>query len=206
MNIEDVKAFYYNVMRMVEKLVISKGSQPFQRSLDNRLVTGKHEDGWKQTPRKIIFSDRLRWCTIILLPLPYRRNRNGDYIVERIIHQPKLLEFLRDLPVCTGVGVRRDVVGFEEFHSTIFGETVELNGFLDLSGMAAAAGFKFRARNMTALGLQVVGTGLNKNVSTGDDLWGLPWTEPPGLRNWRYPIRIYMLFCSCRYHDEGFIP
>ena len=45
--------------------------------------------------------------------------------------------------------------------------------------MAAAAGFKFRARNMTALGVQVVGTVLNKNVSTGDDLWGLPWADLP---------------------------
>ena len=32
---------------------------------------------------------------------------------------------------------------------------------------------------MTALGVQVVGTVLNKTVSTGDDLWGLPWAELP---------------------------
>ena len=63
------------------------------------------------------------------------------------------------------------------------GETVELNGFLDVSGMAAAAGFKLRARNMTALGVQVVGTVLNMNLSTGDDLRGLPWAElPPNLQ------------------------
>ena len=135
---------------MAGKLVISKDSQPFQQNLDNRLVTGIHEDGWKQTPGKIMFGDSLNWCVII--SLPKRRNRNGDYIVERIIHQPKLLDVLRDLSVCTGVGVRRDVQGIEEFYSTISGETVELNGFLDLSGMAAA-GFKLRARNMTALGV-----------------------------------------------------
>ena len=81
-----------------------------------------------------------------------------NYIVERIIPQPRLLEVLRDLLVCTGVGVRRDVVGIEDFYSTISGETVELNRFLDLSGMVAAAGFKLRARNMIALGVQVVGT------------------------------------------------
>ena len=81
-----------------------------------------------------------------------------NYIVERIIPQPRLLEVLRDLLVCTGVGVRREVVGIEDFYSTISGETVELNRFLDLSGMVAAAGFKLRARNMIALGVQVVGT------------------------------------------------
>ena len=32
---------------------------------------------------------------------------------------------------------------------------------------------------MTALGVQVVGTVLNKKFSMGDDLWGLPWAELP---------------------------
>ena len=30
---------------------------------------------------------------------------------------------------------------------------------------------------MTAIGVQVQGTLLNKNVSTGDDCWGLRWEE-----------------------------
>ena len=30
-----------------------------------------------------------------------------------------------------------------------------------------------------ALGVQIVGTVLNKTVSTGDDLWGLLWAELP---------------------------
>ena len=43
-----------------------------------------------------------------------------------------------------------------------------------------------RARNMTALGVQVVRTVLNKTVSTGDDLWGLPWAElTPSLQVYR---------------------
>ena len=32
---------------------------------------------------------------------------------------------------------------------------------------------------MTALGVQVFGTVLNKNESLGDYLWGLPWAELP---------------------------
>ena len=94
-----------------------------------------------------MFSDSLSWCELI--SLPNRRNKNGDYIVERIQPQPRLLQFLRDLPVCTAL---------------VSEETVELNGFLDFSEMAAAAGCKLRARNMTALGVQVVGTVPNKNV------------------------------------------
>ena len=60
MDVEDVKASYFNVMRMAGKLVISKDSQHFQQSLDSRLVTGIHKDGWKQTLGKIMFSDSLR--------------------------------------------------------------------------------------------------------------------------------------------------
>ena len=68
----------------------------------------------------------------------------------------------------------------------VSGEDVELNGFVDLSAMSAAAGFKLRARNMTTLGVQVLGTVLNKTVSTGEDLWGLPWAElPPSLQIFR---------------------
>ena len=66
--------------------------------------------------------------------------------------------------------------------------------------MSAAVGFKLRARNMTALGVQVVGTDLNKTVSTGDNLWGLPWANlPPVSRCMGLEISglwIYLLFCT----------
>ena len=94
-----------------------------------------------------------------------------------------MLEVLRNLPPCTGVGVRRDIVGIEDFYTLISGESVELNGFVDLSVMSEAAGFKLRARNMTALEVQVVGTVLNKTVSMGDTLWGLPWADLPNKVN-----------------------
>ena len=159
-------------------------------------MTGLQEDGWKQTPGKIMFGNGLTW--LVIISLPYQRNRNRDYIVERIRPQPRFLQVLRDLPVCAGVGVRRDVVGIEDFYSTISGEAVKLNRFLDISGMAAAAGFKLRARNMTALGAQVVGTVLNKNVSMGDDLWGLLWAElPPSLQVYGIEdIRFRYIFLS----------
>ena len=68
----------------------------------------------------------------------------------------------------------------------IYGEIVELNGFVDLYAMSVAAGFKLRARNMTALGVHVFGSVLNKTVSTGDDLWGIPWGNlPPSLQVYR---------------------
>ena len=66
--------------------------------------------------------------------------------------------------------------GLRSFINTLLsGGDFELNGFVDLSVMSAAAGFKLRVKNMTALGVEVLGTFLNKTVLTGDDLWGLPW-------------------------------
>ena len=59
MDVKEVKASYYEVMRMAGKLVISKDSQPFKCHLDDRLVTGLQEDGWKQTPGKIMFGNGL---------------------------------------------------------------------------------------------------------------------------------------------------
>ena len=46
MDVEDVKASYYDVMRMAGKLVISKDSQPFQRHLDN--VGDGYTRGWME--------------------------------------------------------------------------------------------------------------------------------------------------------------
>ena len=165
-------------MRMAGEIVT--GTQIFKSRIDDRSVPGIREDGWMQTSGKIMFGDCLTWTGII--SLPYKRDKNGDYLISRIVVQPRLLEVLKDLPVCTGVGVRRDVVGIEEFYSLLSGETVELNGFVDLSAMAAAAGYKLRARNMTAMGVQILGIVLNKTVFTGDDSWGVPWNElPPSL-------------------------
>ena len=70
MDIEDVKASYYDVMRIAGKVIILKDSQMFQCHLDNRLVAGLQDDQWKQTPGKIMFGNGLT--------LPYRMNRNGD--------------------------------------------------------------------------------------------------------------------------------
>ena len=61
-------------------------------------------------------------------------------------------------------------MGIDEFYTLLSGKDVKLNGFVDLSAMSAATGFKLSARNMTALGVQVLGTVLNKTVSTGDVL------------------------------------
>ena len=99
--------------------------------------------------------------------------------MRRMEVQPEILELLLDIPVCTGLGVRRDIKDIEDFYSTISGKDIEMLGFIDLSSLAIAAGYKLRAKNMTAMGVQVMGTILNKCVSTGDNQWGQIWSHIP---------------------------
>ena len=69
MDVEDVKASYYDVMRMSGELVISDpGTQISKSKIDDRPDPGIREDGWKQTPGKIMFGDSLTWTGIISLP------------------------------------------------------------------------------------------------------------------------------------------
>ena len=66
MDVEDVKVSYYDVMRMAGKIVISNpGTQTFKKRIDDRLVSGIKEDGWKQTLGKIMLGDSLTWTGII---------------------------------------------------------------------------------------------------------------------------------------------
>ena len=56
----------------------------------------------------------------------------------------------------------------EEFYSLVSGEEVRVvRGFINLTPLVILAGYKFQSRNMTAMGVQVLETLLNKNVSTG---------------------------------------
>ena len=87
MDVKDVRASYYDVMRMAGEIVISNpGTQIFKSKIDDRPVPGIREDGRKQIPGKIMFGDGLTWTGII--SLPYKRNKNGDYLISRIEVQP----------------------------------------------------------------------------------------------------------------------
>ena len=93
--------------------------------------------------------------------------------------QTKLLDLLRDLPVCVGLGVKGDVHKIEQFYSEVSGINLEMAGFIDLSALALLAGYHMNARGMTLMGVQVLGAILNKCVSTTDNKWGYRWSDIP---------------------------
>ena len=170
-DVEDVKATYFDTLRMAGKATIDPKNAILKRKCDPEMMPNASKDTFKQIPGKIIFGNGVSWTCLISLDL--RRNKRKEYILERMTVQPELLDLLCDLPVSAGLAIRRDIRGVEEFYTLISGEEVRIErGFIDLTSLAVLAGYKFQSRNMTAMGVQVIGTLLNKNVSTGDDWWG----------------------------------
>jgi len=178
LDVEDVKTTYYDTLRMAGKLSIDPKRAVLRTSVETDLAHGYSKDGWKQVPGKIMFGNGITWTCLISLDL--EMNGLGDYVLKQVTVQPGIVELLRDLPVSAGLAIRRDVRGIEEFYSLVTGMEVRLErGFLDLTSLAILAGYKFHSKNMTAMGVQVQGTLLNKTVSTGDNMWGIRWREIP---------------------------
>ena len=164
---------------MAGKLSISPERPVIRTYLEKEVIHGLTKDIWKQVPGKIMFRNGISWTCLISLDLKMTEKR--EYLLEKMTVQEGILELLRDLPVSSGLAIRRYVGGVEEFYSLISGLELKLErGFIDLASLAILAGFKFH-KNMTAMGVQVTRTLLNKTVSTGDDKWGIRWNMIPAF-------------------------
>ena len=143
LDVEDVKVTYYDTLRMAGKLSIMPENPVIRSHLDKEVIHGWPKDVWKQVPGKIMFGNGITWTCLISLDL--RTTEQGDYLLERMTVQEGILEILCELPVSTGLAIRRDVGGVEEFYSLISGTEVKLErGFIDLTSLAILAGFKFQ--------------------------------------------------------------
>jgi hypothetical protein len=206
LDVEDVKVTYHDCLRMAGKVRIENPGAPIRPKTSSEILNKYGKDEYWQIPGKIMFGNGITWMAVISLDM--RRSAREEYILETMSVQQGILDLLRDLPVSAGLGVRRDVRGIEEFYSLIADKPVQMmNGFVDLAAMSIAAGFKFHARNMTALGVQVLGTILNKTVSTGDDMWGLRWDEIPdalqiyGIGDIKFGFIVYIVLAGILLRD-----
>ena len=174
---EQVQMTLYDMMRMAGKLELKKGKRISKRKEPKGSQDVLEEDRFIPLPAKIMLGDGVRFCLIISIIL--ERDKDGEYIINKLQVQDELVKFISEIPVATGVGVARDVTDIEFFFSLITGQEVEMKGSIELGSLAVLAGYEFNAKNMTALGVQVMGTILNKTCSTGDDKWGWRWSELP---------------------------
>ena len=176
MNVEDVKATYYDTLRIAGNVRIHSVDSVLWTKVETEVIYGYGKDDWRQIPGKIMFGNGITWACMI--SLDFSRNRRDEYLLREMSVQRGIVELLRDLPVSARLGVRRDVRGVEEFYTLIYGSEVRLvSGFLDLTSLAINAGYKFHSKNMTAMEVQIIRILLNKTVSTGDYLWGIRWNE-----------------------------
>jgi hypothetical protein len=94
-DVEDVKATYFDTLRMAGKATIDPKNAVLKRKCDPEMMTDASKDKFKQIPGKIMFGNGVSWTCLISLDL--RRNKKKEYILERMSVQPELIEFLRDL-------------------------------------------------------------------------------------------------------------
>ena len=65
-----------------------------------------------------------------------------EYRFKKMRIQTELLDLLRDLPVCVGLGVKGDMHKIEQFYIEVSGINLEMAGFIDLSALASITGYQ----------------------------------------------------------------
>ena len=171
LDVEDQQMSLYDVYRMCGKIPLVERKRLLARKLED---TPRHlllKDKWRQVPAKIMFGDGRTWMVVISLDLGW----SGTPWLSRQSVQKELVDFIEGLPICVGLGIKADFIKIEEFYSLLADRPVKMRGFVDLAVLAALAGWRMNARGMTCMGVQVIGTVLNKCVSTGDFRWGQKW-------------------------------
>ena len=176
MDCEEIKISLHDIYRLAGQMEFSPGMKIAPRK-DPSSVPGFSKDEWKQLPVKTMFGNGLSYVLIISINL--ERDRYDSYILSRIRVQDSIIKFLNSVPLCTGLGVKDDVAEVELYFGLFSGKPVNMKGFVDLSELAVMSGYALRSRTMTTMGIQILGTVLNKMVSTGDDKWSWAWDELP---------------------------
>ena len=68
------------------------------------------------------------------------------YRFKKMRIQTELLDLLRDLPVCVGLGVKGDMHKIEQFYIEVSGINLEMAGFIDLRACVSTADNKWDYR------------------------------------------------------------
>ena len=74
------------------------------------------------------------WALMISLDLEVISKYRYRFKKMRI--QTELIDLLRDLPVCVGLGVKGDMHKIDQFYTEVSGINLEMSGFIDLSALA----------------------------------------------------------------------
>lgn len=131
-------------------------------------------------PAKLILGGQ-KWTLSVRFDISTKQvNGKVEYQMRFDKIQPSLAEFLADLPAATGFGVRDDVSRMEDFIQRVGDPLFQFNkGFVEITAVAAVAGYHSERTTMFNMTFQVLGGILNKINSQANGLWSLPYDELP---------------------------
>ena len=86
-----------------------------------------------QLPVRVMVGNGLTWA--LMLPILTEPKQTGSRTSHRVIQFDVLdyiVKLLSDMPLVTGFGTRRDVLGIKDTFSLLTGRPVKLSGFVEL--------------------------------------------------------------------------
>ena len=105
--VEELRITHYDWIKMTAELPMTTWSEPLKSYLAKDRISGFNDDKWKQLPFLIMIGNGTSWALMISLDLEVISEYKYRFNKMRI--QTELLDLLRDLPVCVGLGVKGDV-------------------------------------------------------------------------------------------------
>ena len=178
MDVEEIKLSRMDELRLLGIIPIEKHPHIAADKLidcEDRLPSmSKGPDKWRQIPVRIMIGNGVSWTFQIRLNL---ETMGKNYVIIKQSVSTEVLDLIRSIPVCTGLGVKSDVEDVERFYSELSGEQVKMKGWIGLDTVAVVAGYRMQALGMTPMAVQIIGTLLNKCASTGDGKWGREWKD-----------------------------
>ena len=117
MDAEELRVTHYIWMKMTGKLPMTTHSEHLKTYLAKDRLAGFNDDKWKQLPCLIMIGKGTFWALMISLDLEVISEYK--YLFKKMRIQAELLDLLRDLPVCVGLGVKEDVHKIEQLYSEV---------------------------------------------------------------------------------------
>ena len=107
MDLEEICVTHYDWMKMTGELPMKTRSELLKTTLAKDRISGFNDDKCKQLPSLIMIGNGTSWALMISLDLEVVSEFKYRFKTMRI--QTELLDLLRDLPVCVGLGIKGDV-------------------------------------------------------------------------------------------------
>ena len=113
MDVKELRVTHYDWMKMTGELPMTTRCETLKTYLAKDRISGFNYDKWKQLLCLIMRVNGTSWALMISLDLEVVSEYRYRFKKMRI--QTELLDLLRDLPLCVGLGEKGDIHEIEQF-------------------------------------------------------------------------------------------